>query len=70
MVLVGKKSGDINDYSAVVLLDKRYAGPSVQKKLPGCISTRLQTHAAFGPAFGALRKVNVLTLLYNFFVKF
>ena len=70
VVLLGRAIRHINDYSTIVLLDKRYARPSVQKKLPCWISTRLQTHAAFGPAFGALRNVNINGTLYRISVKF
>ena len=57
LLFIGRAIRHINDYSTIVLLDKRYGRASVQTKLPQWIRSRLQPHTQFGPAFGALRKV-------------
>jgi chromosome transmission fidelity protein 1 len=57
LLFIGRAIRHINDYSTIVLLDKRYGRTSVQTKLPEWIRSRLQTHTQFGPAFAALRKV-------------
>ena len=54
---IGRAIRHINDYSTIVLLDKRYGRANVQAKLPQWIRSRLQTHSQFGPALVALRKV-------------
>ena len=54
---LGRAIRHINDYATIILLDQRYARSTVQQKLPQWISSRLQTHTGFGPAFCALRKV-------------
>lgn len=54
---IGRAIRHINDYSTIVLLDKRYGRTSVQTKLPEWIRSCLQTHTQFGTAFGALKKV-------------
>uniref|UniRef100_A0A671VP53 DEAD/H (Asp-Glu-Ala-Asp/His) box helicase 11 n=1 Tax=Sparus aurata TaxID=8175 RepID=A0A671VP53_SPAAU len=45
------------DYSSMVLCDRRYARPATLSKLPTWIKDRTSTHASFGPAFAAMRKV-------------
>lgn len=41
----------------MVLCDRRYSRPATLAKLPTWIKDRTSTHATFGPAFAALRKV-------------
>lgn len=41
----------------MVLCDRRYSRPATLSKLPTWIKDRTSTHATFGPAFAALRKV-------------
>lgn len=43
----------------MVLCDRRYSRPATLAKLPTWIRDRTSTHANFGPAFAALRKVNL-----------
>lgn len=43
----------------MVLCDRRYSRPATLAKLPTWIRERTSTHANFGPAFAALRKVNL-----------
>ena len=50
------------DYATILLLDQRYARPSVQGKLPGWIRQRLQITPRFGPAFATISKVSVAHL--------
>lgn len=47
------------DFASIVLLDQRYARPSILAKLPGWIQDRVEVKATFGPAFAALRKVSL-----------
>lgn len=43
----------------MVLCDRRYSRPATLAKLPTWIRDCTSTHANFGPAFAALRKVNL-----------
>uniref|UniRef100_A0A3Q3ARE9 DEAD/H (Asp-Glu-Ala-Asp/His) box helicase 11 n=1 Tax=Kryptolebias marmoratus TaxID=37003 RepID=A0A3Q3ARE9_KRYMA len=47
------------DYASIVLCDRRYSRPATLSKLPTWIKSRTNTHATFGPAFAALRKVRI-----------
>uniref|UniRef100_A0A3B3ZXQ4 ATP-dependent DNA helicase DDX11 n=1 Tax=Periophthalmus magnuspinnatus TaxID=409849 RepID=A0A3B3ZXQ4_9GOBI len=56
---IGRAIRHRGDYSTIVLCDRRYSRPATLSKLPSWIKERTCTHASFGPAFAALRKVRV-----------
>ena len=62
--LTGRAIRHKDDYATILLLDQRYARPSVQSKLPAWIQTRMQTMSRFGPAFAMMSKVRVIILFY------
>lgn len=53
---IGRAIRHQKDFASIVLLDQRYARPSILAKLPGWIQDRVEVKATFGPAFAALRK--------------
>ncbi|XP_038196403.1 ATP-dependent DNA helicase DDX11 isoform X2 [Arvicola amphibius] len=53
---IGRAIRHQRDFASIVLLDHRYARPSVLAKLPAWIRDRVEVKATFGPAFAALRK--------------
>lgn len=53
---IGRAIRHQRDFASIVLLDQRYARPSVLAKLPAWIRDRVEVKAAFGPAFAAVRK--------------
>ncbi|XP_033632189.1 ATP-dependent DNA helicase DDX11-like [Asterias rubens] len=53
---IGRAIRHKDDYATILLLDQRYARPSVQSKLPAWIQTRMQTMPRFGPAFAMMSK--------------
>ncbi|XP_060891263.1 ATP-dependent DNA helicase DDX11 isoform X1 [Labrus mixtus] len=54
---IGRAIRHRGDYSSMVLCDKRYSRAATLAKLPAWIKDRTSTHASFGSAFAALRKV-------------
>ncbi|CAJ1056797.1 ATP-dependent DNA helicase DDX11 [Xyrichtys novacula] len=54
---IGRAIRHRGDYSSMVLCDRRYSRPATLAKLPTWIKDRTSTHATFGSAFAALRKV-------------
>uniref|UniRef100_A0A671VWC9 ATP-dependent DNA helicase DDX11 n=1 Tax=Sparus aurata TaxID=8175 RepID=A0A671VWC9_SPAAU len=65
---IGRAIRHRGDYSSMVLCDRRYARPATLSKLPTWIKDRTSTHASFGPAFAAMRKVRMLhPSLFNTF---
>ncbi|CAO2625664.1 ATP-dependent DNA helicase DDX11 [Lemmus lemmus] len=53
---IGRAIRHQRDFASIVLLDHRYARPSVLAKLPAWIRDRVEVKATFGPAFAAMRK--------------
>jgi chromosome transmission fidelity protein 1 len=53
---IGRSIRHAKDYATIVLVDKRYARPNIQAKLPKWISSRVQTCDEFGKAFGQISK--------------
>ncbi|XP_022086709.1 ATP-dependent DNA helicase DDX11-like [Acanthaster planci] len=53
---IGRAIRHKGDYATILLLDQRYARPSVQGKLPGWIRQRMQITPRFGPAFAMISK--------------
>ncbi|XP_038055247.1 ATP-dependent DNA helicase DDX11-like [Patiria miniata] len=53
---IGRAIRHKGDYATILLLDQRYARPSVQGKLPGWIRNRMQIMPRFGPAFAMMSK--------------
>lgn len=51
---IGRAVRHINDYSTIILLDKRYAKKT--NSLPGWIQRTLELHNSFGPAIGNIAK--------------
>lgn len=69
IVFKGRAIRHRGDYSSIILCDRRYSRPATLSKLPTWIKERTTTHATFGPAFAALRKVRIdyiLKALYYF----
>ena len=54
---IGRSIRHSRDYASILLMDKRYARTSVQRKLPEWIGSQLQVCEKFGPAFDSIRKV-------------
>uniref|UniRef100_A0A671VQS3 ATP-dependent DNA helicase DDX11 n=1 Tax=Sparus aurata TaxID=8175 RepID=A0A671VQS3_SPAAU len=67
---IGRAIRHRGDYSSMVLCDRRYARPATLSKLPTWIKDRTSTHASFGPAFAAMRKVRSNPLLCCFMFTF
>ncbi|XP_074862527.1 ATP-dependent DNA helicase DDX11 isoform X2 [Carettochelys insculpta] len=55
---IGRAIRHQKDYASILLLDHRYARPSVFSKLPQWIKDRTEIKPAFGLAFAALSKVS------------
>ncbi|XP_034380878.1 ATP-dependent DNA helicase DDX11 isoform X2 [Arvicanthis niloticus] len=53
---IGRAIRHQRDFASIVLLDHRYARPSILAKLPAWIRDRVEVKATFGPAFAAMRK--------------
>ncbi|XP_073932407.1 ATP-dependent DNA helicase DDX11 isoform X2 [Castor canadensis] len=53
---IGRAIRHQRDFASIVLLDQRYARPSVLTKLPAWIRDRVEVKATFGSAFAAMRK--------------
>lgn len=53
---IGRAIRHQRDFAIIVLLDHRYARPSIVAKLPAWIRDRVEVKATFGPAFAAMRK--------------
>lgn len=53
---IGRAIRHQKDFASIVLLDHRYARPSILAKLPAWIRDRVEVKATFGPAFAAMRK--------------
>ncbi|XP_021565714.1 ATP-dependent DNA helicase DDX11 isoform X2 [Carlito syrichta] len=53
---IGRAIRHQQDFASIVLLDRRYARPSVLTKLPAWIRTRVDVKATFGSALAALRQ--------------
>lgn len=53
---IGRAIRHQRDFASIVLLDHRYARPSILAKLPAWIRDRVEVKATFGPAFAAVRK--------------
>ncbi|XP_073177198.1 ATP-dependent DNA helicase DDX11 isoform X3 [Lepidochelys kempii] len=53
---IGRAIRHQKDFASILLVDHRYARPSVFNKLPQWIKERTEIKPAFGPAFAALRK--------------
>uniref|UniRef100_A0A452QFY4 DEAD/H-box helicase 11 n=1 Tax=Ursus americanus TaxID=9643 RepID=A0A452QFY4_URSAM len=55
---IGRAIRHQKDFASIVLLDQRYARPSILGKLPAWIRDRVEVKATFGLAFAAMRKVS------------
>uniref|UniRef100_A0A7N5KK25 DEAD/H-box helicase 11 n=1 Tax=Ailuropoda melanoleuca TaxID=9646 RepID=A0A7N5KK25_AILME len=53
---IGRAIRHQKDFASIVLLDQRYARPSILGKLPAWIRDRVEVKATFGLAFAAMRK--------------
>ncbi|GAB1301281.1 ATP-dependent DNA helicase DDX11 [Apodemus speciosus] len=53
---IGRAIRHQRDFASIVLLDHRYARPSILAKLPAWIRDRVEVKATFGSAFAAMRK--------------
>lgn len=62
---IGRAIRHLGDYSSVVLCDRRYSRPATLAKLPSWIKERTSTHATFGSAFAALRKVRTTLIKFS-----
>ncbi|KAF9173392.1 DEAD H (Asp-Glu-Ala-Asp His) box helicase 11 [Mortierella sp. AD011] len=51
---IGRAIRHQNDYAVIVLMDKRYGVPRIQKKLPGWIGSSIETCEQFGPVIGKI----------------
>lgn len=60
---IGRSIRHSRDYASIVLIDKRYARTSVQRKLPEWIANQLKVCEKFGPAFESVRKVSICCYL-------
>lgn len=57
MSSVGRAIRHRHDFASILLLDRRYSRPSVQKALPGWICKEIKTCEKFGEAYGSVREV-------------
>ncbi|KAF9352346.1 DEAD H (Asp-Glu-Ala-Asp His) box helicase 11 [Mortierella sp. AD094] len=51
---IGRAIRHQNDYAVIVLMDKRYGVPRIQKKLPGWIGSSMEICEQFGPVIGKI----------------
>ncbi|KAG0052493.1 DEAD H (Asp-Glu-Ala-Asp His) box helicase 11 [Gryganskiella cystojenkinii] len=51
---IGRAIRHQNDYAVIVLMDRRYGTPRIQKKLPGWIGSSIEVCLQFGPVMGKL----------------
>ncbi|KAF9923549.1 DEAD H (Asp-Glu-Ala-Asp His) box helicase 11 [Linnemannia zychae] len=51
---IGRAIRHRGDYAVIILMDRRYGAPRIQKKLPGWIGTSLETCEKFGPVMNKL----------------
>ncbi len=66
---VGRAIRHIKDYAAIILIDKRYAQPNIQKKLPGWIqSAGIQTNINVSDAVLKVKKASFFILFILLFL--
>lgn len=53
---IGRVIRHRHDYAAILLLDKGYGRPAIQKKLPSWISKLVTYNNGFGPCFGKIKQ--------------
>ncbi|KAF9116824.1 DEAD H (Asp-Glu-Ala-Asp His) box helicase 11 [Mortierella sp. AM989] len=51
---IGRAIRHQNDYAVIILMDKRYGVPRIQKKLPGWIGTSMEICEQFGPVMSKI----------------